>query len=823
MPASIIILQPTGLAAAFVVAWIAAIVIRRARQRATPDVSTRFRITVARGVMYTALAAVAGVLLTLLRGPSAHLFLGGLAVLAGAWLVIEVYRRESLSAGRRRFLVFVRLGAWTVLLVILGQPACERTIITWDKPVLGVLLDHSESMAIADPGSVLEAGTSRAALVNQLLAAAGETVDRIAELYDVRMQRIGARPEPATNWRIDPTAPLTSLSGGLRAARELRSTNGRPPPTVLLISDGAENMADAAAVRQLADDLAAQRTALWAVGVGPEPGQTPLVELDSLIVPPRIGVRDLVHVTVSGRVRGCRGHAVRIDVRWNDQVAERSAVDIDYDVEHLRREYELLPPGPGVHRLTARVMLPEVFGNQPFTVSAVVDVGVEQVRVLYLERVPHFESRFVMQAWRGDSLLDVTRYTLLEGERGFDDQALAEVIDGYDVIVLGRFGSRLPVATELVNAVSRRGVGLLISSGTELLNSASFVDTDLAKICPVQLSDRDFGLTGRPRFVPTPEGLRHPTLQRVASGDGDEEHSSPNDERANWAALPPLGGAAAFGKPKPAAVVLATDESERPLLAAHEVGRGRCLLAAWESTWSWALISDEGRRLHERLWRQMVVWLANRRPRAWVVTEEAEYALTALAVGESRVRIQAGVTGFEAAAGAGDGGEAALEATLLLRPVSDDEEEAEGVPVPLRHEGGGWTAELPDWAGEIPVPTEGRYELTFALTQPEHAEPTHVARTRFTVAAQNVERRAPTANLPLLRTAAERTAPCGGRYVDSSGLLSLLNELAQTDLRRRVLTPVRYDLAARDPWGLLLWLLVLLAIEWSLRKRWGLA
>jgi hypothetical protein len=355
----------------------------------------------------------------------------------------------------------------------------------------------------------------------------------------------------------------------------------------------------------------------------------------------------------------------------------------------------------------------------------------------------------------------------------------------------------------------------------ELLNSASFVDTDLAEVCPVQLSDRQFGLTGQVRFVPTEQGLRHPTLQRVASGDNDPEEPSLEAERAIWDALPPLGGAAAFGEPKPAAVVLATDEAGRPLLATHEVGRGRCLLAAWESTWSWALVSDEGRALHERLWRQMVVWLANRRPRAWVVTEQAEYSLTTLRAGESRVRIQAGVTGLEAIAGTGGG--PALEASLVLRPVSDAEEEVEGVRVPLRDTGEGWAAELPDWAGQISVPEEGRYELTFTLTEPDRTEPTHVARTRFMVAARNVERRAPTANLPLLQAAAERTASCGGRYADLTGLPGLLNELAQKDLRRRVLTPVRYDLTARDPWGLLLWLVVVLAFEWSLRKRSGLA
>lgn len=823
MPASVIILQPAGLAAAFIVASVVAVAVRRTRHRAARGRAIRFRVTAVRGVMYAALAAVAATLLAMLRGPFAHVLLGVLAVVAGAWLATELYQRESLSAARRRLLVLVRICAWMVLLVILGQPACERTVVTWDKPVLAVLLDHSESMGIVDPGTTAAAGKSRAALVNEALAAASDPIDRLAQLYDVRLLRIGARPEPATSWNIQPVAPLTGVAAALRAARELRAAPGRPPPTVLLISDGAENMADAAAVRRLAEDLASQRTALWAVGVGPEPGQTPLVELDPLIVPPRVGVRDLVHVSVSGRVRGCCGQVLQIEVLWNDQVAERTALDMDYDVEHLQRDYELVPPGPGMHRLTARVTLPEVFGGQPFMTSAVIDVGTAQVRVLYLERVPHFESRFAMQAWQGDRLFDVTRCSLLDGEHALDGDAIAELIHGYDVVVMGRLGSRIPTAAAaaLADAVIRRGVGLLLSGGTELLNSADFVNTELARLCPVHLSDRQFGLVGRPRFVPTAAGLRHPALQRVATGETGAEQHTPADERAIWDALPPLGGAAACGKPKPAAVVLAVDADERPLLAAQEVGRGRCLVAAWESTWPWALVSDEGQRLHERLWRQMVGWLANRRPRAWVVTDEAEYALTALGAGDRRVRIHAGMSGLEQAPG--DGGEMALEAALVLRPVSDEIEEDGSMPVPLRRIVGGWTAELPDWAGQIPVLPEGRYELTFTVTEPEGTDPVHAARTLFSVVARNVERRAPTANLPLLKAVAQRTATCGGRYVGLAGLPGMLAELARTDLRRKVLTPVRYDLTAQDPWGLLAWLVLLLGLEWIIRKRSGLS
>ncbi|MCK4342826.1 MAG: hypothetical protein KAY37_14005, partial [Phycisphaerae bacterium] len=697
----------------------------------------------------------------------------------------------------------------------------------------------TESMAIADQRPDTDGELSRAALANVALAQARPVIEQLNELYDVRVLRIGSRSEPATNWKIHPQAPLTALAGALRDARELRSVKGRPPTAVLVISDGAENAADTAAVRQVAEDLASQRTALLTVGVGPESGQTPLVELSPLVMPARVGLRDLLHVPIGGRAQGCRGHQLQAELLWDDQPAAAAAVKINYDIQHIELGFDTSPPGPGAHRLTVRLTLPDELGGEHFTTSTVVDVVADRVRVLYVEHGPHYESAFVTRAWRGDPTLDVERYFLFDKDSNTDGaRALAELWSSHDVVVLGQVGSRLPTAAieALAEAVSERGVGLLLSGGRELLNGSNYMDTALAKVSPVQLNDRTFGVTGPLRFVPTEAGLRHPALKPVSSAGGPAHSETLADEQAAWQQLPALGGAAALGPPKPAAVVLAEDEQGQPLLVAHEAGRGRCLAAAWESTWPWALASEAGSTLHQELWRQIVIWLANRRPQAWVVTDKPEYTLAALAGGEQRVQVRAGVSGlWKKGTGTFSRQLSGPTTALTLRRLDQTGPRPDPIVIALERIGDVWSAELPDLKGWLTALTTGTYVLEFfarvtddtadpradEVTGPARTEFT--ARTRFAVIDENLEQRAPTANLPLLRDAAERTTACGGRYVELAALSALLEELARKDDRQRVATSMRYDLVERDPWGLLLWLVFVLAIEWVLRKRSGLA
>lgn len=806
-------------------------------------------------------ALLVAALLVVAKTPAAHALLLVLGVAAAFVLSVESYRRRRtrLSFESAAFCVLARVLAWLLALLMIGQPRWDWVVVEWEEPLLAVLLDQSRSMSITDRESPEE--QSRAESVNQAITDARPSIDRLDDLYEVQRFGLGEECKVLEGWRVVPQAPVSAIAAALRQVGQRRSVHGEPPIAVLLISDGAENAVNPQVVREVAEELAAQRTAMLAVGVGPAGVLTPAVVLDPLVVPGRIASRDRVRVPVTAHVTGCAGRAVRVSVLWGDQVVEERRVRIERAAQPTATEFELQPPGVGLHRLTARVTLPTVLGGGSFGTSVVVDVGDDRIRVLMLEGQPRNELTFAARAVGADARFELTQRRLLGAAGELETGAPATELrwSDYDVVILGNVPKKrldFDTLADLADAVRERGVGLLMVGGRAFYHEGYYSRSDLQDVSPVGFKLGRPADDYRPRFRPTESGRRHPVLLGV------DEPAAPGVPTAQpsefWDGLPALSGAARFGKPKPLAAVLAADESGRPLLAALDVGRGRTIAAGWDSTWPWALSSAEGLAAHGRFWRQMVAWLANRRPVAWVVTDRSSYVQAALTGGQQKLRIRAGLSGVETPSESGRPAE--FKASLRLRLVRADnadqptvQEEAPTVTaagpptttpagsdwtIPLRRRGNEWRAELPEDLRTQAWLTSGEYELLFVVEQtvadesstpaapdqPGDGKPLALtARTGFTVTAVDLELLEPTANLGLLREAAARTESVGGGYYSVDELSEAVRRLAEDDRRRRIERPAAYDLVGQQRWSILLLVTAALVLEWVVRKRGGLA
>lgn len=770
--------------------------------------------------------------------PTALGLLAAAALLAAGWTTLSALRarRPPIATPPLLLTVALRTAAWGVVLVLLSQPSCRIVATHWERPLLVALLDDSRSMDLVDE----QGGTTRAAAVNRILGDAVATLAELHERYDVRRLRFGAGVAPAEAWRIDAGEPLSAVAGALGEAARLAALAGDAGAAVLLIGDGAENVLDAEAVREAAHALAAKRVPLLTAGAGPPPERTPAVELGRLALPARVAVREPLRVPVSARVRGCRAAALTLELLWDDAHAARTRLHVPGDDAKLSHEFETSPTAPGVQRVTARLTLPPDLGGATFETSTFVDVDDSRVRVLWLDGPPRPEATFALRALRDDPRLNVA-YRPLFGGVAADEQALPDDWRAQDVVVLGaapRAALRRTALEALATAVLRDGVGLLLAGGEPLLVDAADQLRPLADIAPVELPARAghaaAGHAGR-WFLPTDAGLRHPVLTG--------EH--PDDAPGAWADLPPLEAAAGLRTTGALALTLATDQRLQPLLVVQAAGAGRVAAAGWGRSWPWALASEPAAALHQRLWRRLIGWLANRRPRPWVLTDQPRYTLSSLNTGQQRVRIRAGLAGTHGFEPAPQPHE--LQALLTLRMVPAAASRpatasaaaasvavglrgAQPIPVLLERSGDEWIADAPRAA--VPIAFAGVYELELTLTAsapatsatadgpaPAAAPEPLIARTRFAVLDADLEQQHPTANLALLREAAETTSASGGRYVPLDTLPALLRELATIDRRRRVERESRYDVVDRHA-GLLLGVLVAaLAGEWLIRKR----
>lgn len=823
-----------GLAAILLTLWIAT----RSKHSASADVDAPSTDSSARvPFVFALLACVALFLLYMSRTPLAQalsLFVAGIAV----WrLSRDSYARRAgaLSPRDAKRCAHARTVAWIALLLIVGGPGWNWLDVQWEKPVAVVVSDQTQSMSIVDPG----AGETRAARANRALSASGASLRQIAERYDLRFLALADVPHDAPSAAIQPTAPITPLAITLRQAAQMRGSDSAPPAAIVLISDGAENAGEPQVVRDAAAELSAQRTALLAAGAGLPPGKAPSLFLDPLLLPSKISPRELLQVPVTLRAAGCDGRKIHLEARWTDgPPASQTELTASSGVDMLPHVFSLKPPGPGVQTLTVRAVLPAELGGGIAERSAVVDVRDDRIRVLWLGSGPRQESAFALRALRGDARFEADPVFVGAGSSDSSDLPAWKL---YDVIILDDIpAARLDrnAIDSLISAVTNDGVGLLLAGGAEFFHNGLFSESELRDVSPtafVRTAPRELTT----QFVPTEEGLRHAILLSDHDAAAGAELAA-----ARWRNLPALVGGVRLGQPKPLAVVLATDGQKHPVLAVQEVGRGRCAAAGWAGTWPIALASDEGLSAHRLLWRQLVAWLANRKPNAWVSADQARYSAAALQRGRQSISIRAGVAGIPDQAWRQK--IAAAKFTLQLRRKGTATQSAPTTPsvvpsvwtIPMQRRGEEAVAELPrdlkltDWiaASEFELELTVTPSETSASPKPapgddasesKPADANLSARTSFRVESVELEFREPTANLALLHEAADLTADHGGRFVEIDALPELLRDLAAQDRRQRIERPQRYG--AIEHTGGWLWLIAVgaLAYEWSLRRRAG--
>lgn len=831
MPNWFLITQPALVVAALAIAVGAQAVLRLQRTALALDVrQRRFAVGGAVGVvlLLASLLAIAG-------SAIANLLLIAATWIAGVRLAVELYRTRpaSVSADAVTLCVLLRSLSLLCVLLLIAAPVWQWTDIEFEKPRLAVLLDQSQSMSIRDPLASMPTDAAviptRLEIANAAIRSAAPTIAKLGRFYDIQPLTFGQEVAFAADWKITATDSITALGAALRRAAAARNELGEAPALIVALTDGAENTADPLIVRQAADELAAQRIGLVAIGIGAPADQAATVAIDPLGIPARIGTRDRLRVPVAARVNGCNGLSVRVELQWDDLPRDGRSVRVDGSPARMRSEFDTTPPGPGLRRVTARVTLPRERGGESYERVAIVDVHDEAIRVAIVEPYPCSEAAFIRRALEADARFDVTQVF-----RPDDKSADPTAWETHDVLLLGDVGAARLAREEtraIALAVQHRGVGVMFMGGGEFFSDPRTAATDFDEISPVELGQPQAERNDPAHFQPTDAGLAHAILQLSAGAELPTPSAASREsirvqlDASVWQRLSPLVDPAHFGKPRPLAQVLA-GEPTHALLVAHEVGRGRTLAAAWQATWPWALESDEGMELHRRLWRQIAAWLANRRPTAWVITDQSTYQTSALISGQQTIRVRAGVSGEGS-----EGATPAYTARLTLRPhstasapTSEPARSGTSWSIPLARVGERWEATLPRAITSSNWIRGGEFELELvaephggqSAAASDHARLT--ARTLITLQDVDLEFRSPTANLDLLADAAQTTTAYGGLYAPIGQLESTLEKLTEKDPRRRIERMRIYDPLSDWAWLLLSAAAASLCAEWWIRR-----
>jgi hypothetical protein len=344
---------------------------------------------------------------------------------------------------------------------------------------------------------------------------------------------------------------------------------------------------------------------------------------------------------------------------------------------------------------------------------------------------------------------------------------------------------------ELVKAVGD-GVGLVTLAGYDSYG-AGYFGTPLATLFPFYLDAGTLQRDDSFPLRPAPGEEDHPIVQL----------GPPEENDALWARLPQVVGGVRPGRPKPAATVVLTDDAGQPTLMVQPYGKGRVASLLMDGTWRWALQDKETQDAHRRLWRQMLLWASGqenvRKNTMWIELPQSRY-LTGEAVSP--------VIHLEDA----DGhpiSDASLEVTVA--PAKGGTKKA----LRLYRAGENWES-LYVPAGDGDYVIEARAFEGNARSPRE--KPFAQATARFLVEKTNLELADPLAHIATLSQIATMT---DGSLRRPDTLAQLFDKLV-SEHRPVELTQVRrHDLWNRPE--LLVLVVALLAADWIIRKRSGLA
>jgi uncharacterized membrane protein len=727
------------------------------------------------------------------------------------------------AAGRRRSLPLLALRAVAFLLALLAvaRPSFAFTGATpGEGGVLLVLIDASQSMTIQD-----ESGKPRWDFLLQTLHDAGPALDRLKDQQHVQVEfsRFADGVEP-----FSPDNPgaadgrRTDIGGALRRLYE--TNNSRRLRGVLVLSDGRNNGPPEIDAGKEAVRFARLGCAVHTFGYG-NPA-TPDGQRDVAVATVN---PEQPMVPVKGKIR------VRATINAPGYVNSKVTVRLALDGKEVTTKNEVPLAKAKDNQVTLECDAPDQAGEVKVTVSVdplpgelnvrnntsgtFVSVIKGGINVLLVDKLRgSMEAKLIRRALERDARIQVKQVWLLSEKPR--DANVGQLFDfdkqKYDVIIFGDVtpkqveAVRQTALKEIQNQVDR-GSGFLMIGGFKAFGDGGWKDTPIAELLPLDLRVGGQVEQDGPKelkMTPTKQGLQlYSRVLRLSDGDRAAEETA-------WGNLPSLEGANRLALPSQRgnAIVLAeSEETDRrtgekyPLLVTKDYGGGRVLAFAGDTTARW-MNDSEGVRKHDRFWRQMVLWLARQ--------EEGEGQVWVRPDGRS---VPAGNDlGFSVGMRS-KGGLAVKGGAYTAEVVAPN---GDRKPVRIVHDGdedrGVFRPEAP---GEYTIVVGGRGTDAQGETVNEKGE------ARFVAYEEDIEMARWAADEKFLKDTAEAGR---GQYQRGAKLAAFLDQLpAPPEARDRSkgFHLPDWRTATTSPFFVIFYVLFagVLAGEWFLRRRWGLA
>ncbi len=732
------------------------------------------------------------------------LLLISVVIVVGTAVTLSTYARArgKSTPVDRNILSALRLMALATVVFCLFRPVLVLSSIVPQQNFLGILIDNSRSMEIADRDNEprhtfvdrsFESETSR-------LRAA------LADRFALRFFKFSSATERLTDLNeLDYEGTRTDLGSALNRARD--ELSGVPLSGLVVVSDGADN--SESVLTESLRGLSTDGIPVYTVGLGHEAFERD-IQLSRVEMPRSVlqGTSLVIDVVI-GQV-GYSGTSIVVQAEDEGRLVSTEDVQLPANGEPatVRMRLTATETGPRIFRFSVPVQAGEMV-TQNNVREVLIVVEDRREKILYFEGEPRFEVKFVRRAVADDENLQVVVL-----QRTADNKYLRLDVDDADTLVggfpktreelfqyrgliLGSIEARYFTPDQLrmiASFVNQRGGGFLMLGGRSAFAEGGYVGTPIADILPVVLGE-PLLIDGEPAFTeitvsPTRAGQTHPVMQ-VA----DTEEASAK----RWKNLPAVSSLNPIFETKPGATTLLTGTSEsdeRIVLAFQRYGAGKTLALPIQDSWMWQMHADVAPddMTHELFWRRMLRWLVDGVPDQVVASVRRDH----VEPGEP----------IELLTEVVDGTYLRMNNSQVIAEMTSPS--GDFVEIPLD-----WTTERDgEYKGHITPTEEGLYRIRVEATNNDNLVGTDMA--YFFASASDDEFFDSAMRAPLLRRIADETS---GQFYTVDTVESLPEDIAYTGAGVTIVE----ELELWDMPILLLLLIVLVGSEWGYRRIRGLS
>ncbi len=695
------------------------------------------------------------------------------ALVASWWSYRDTVPETSL--GKKIFLGSMRFFALALTLFLLFEPLWKSESIQETKPVVSILIDNSESMALAD--SLL--GNEGMGL-NELF----DIVQRASSSLDVRLFSFGSTLESADSLKnLSFDESRTDLAAALtQAARNLGETQHR---AAILVSDGLYN-----AGTNPIHTSESYPVPILTLAYGDSTARQD-VRIVQVVTNQIAYSGSTLPVLVRIRNEGFESNRVMVSLSSGNQTVDQQSVMLPEAGAETEIELAVDANEPG--RLNLRVDVSRLNGETTYrnnSQSVVVQVLDQKKNILLVAGAPSPDVSALTRILKDDDTATINRF--VQAPNGsFYEGDLPDDLSEVDLMVLIGFPSSATPA-----ALSRK-LADLAGSGTPVFlihdrsTQLQMLRQDWSSVLPIQPD------VIRPNFVAGRFRLTTAASSHVVFDMGERR------DNASWTRLPPLSLGESRWTLAPGATVLATGEMrgialDDPVFVVGRQGLGRKAVLLAHGFWKWTNVPDDLKADAERfdiILENTIQWLfATEDDRLVRVSpSEDEY-------GEGESVILRGEVYDEA-----------------LRPLSDASlsvlvttDSGQVFPYEMAPVGSGrYSIDV----GNLPA---GAY--SYSAKAERNGTELGEDSGAFSIGRRTLEFKNTKADFALMNQIAERS---GGRSLSQTDLQNLPSVLASVPGFKPVQESIVQQIRLWQRFPFLFLILTLLTVEWFFRKRFG--